>query len=153
MASWADLVLRGDLPIDTNGVMMKICELFRVNTPLRVQIIRMDLDMKRRLILLGVLVAMMVTSLSGCAIWESNGHPDYQSTRADYLCHPYGNCSGGNWVPLDPLKSDQPETATAYALCTQEIDRGHEDGWWRESVTRGLEIGECMQQLGFRLQE
>ena len=102
---------------------------------------------------LRVFIAILAMSIGGCGIWESNEHPDYQSTRADFVCHPYGNCISGHWVLLDPFETDQPQASAAHALCAQEIDRGHEEIWWKESVTRGLEIGACMRQLGFRLQQ
>lgn len=101
----------------------------------------------------GVLVIVIFGCLGGCGIWGSNLHPDHQSTRADYVCHPYGNCSYGHWVPMDLMTTNQPDAMTSYALCTQEIDRGHEHVWWKDSVTRGIDIAECMEQLGFRLQQ
>ena len=98
-------------------------------------------------------IAFLALNVGGCGIWESNLHPDYRSTRADYICHPYGDCSSGKWVPMGSWKTEQPEASASHALCAQEIDRGHDNMWWKESVTRGLEIGECMEQLGFRLQQ
>ena len=113
----------------------------------------MFLLQNRREILMSVLALMIAGYFSGCGIWEANLYPDHQSTRADYICHPYGDCSYGHWTPLDPLKTDQADSAASYALCSQEIDRGHENVWWKDSATRGLDIGECMEQLGFRLQQ
>ncbi|MCA9460690.1 MAG: hypothetical protein KC590_01035 [Nitrospira sp.] len=108
--------------------------------------------MKSSLKPMGVGVVILALGVGGCAIWESNRHPDYQSTRAAYICHPYGNCYQGQWGPVDSLGTDQPEATVSHSVCRQEIDRGHEeDVWWDKSVTRGLEIETCMLQKGFRL--
>ena len=98
-------------------------------------------------------VIFLAVGLGGCGVWDSNLHPDYQSTRADYICHPYGDCSYGRWVPVDPKTTDPADAMTSRVFCMQEIDRSHENAWWKDSVTRGVDIGECMEQRGFRLQQ
>lgn len=101
----------------------------------------------------GLLMVCLAVSLSGCGIWEHNVHPDYQSTRADYICHPYGDCFYGQWVPVSPEIIDPGDAMTAHAFCMQEEDHGQEHAWWKGSVTRGVNIGECMEQRGFRLRQ
>ncbi len=50
--------------------------------------------------------------LGGCSIWNSYLHPDYESTRADRLCHPYGECTQGTWVAVDGSTKDVREAKT-----------------------------------------
>lgn len=95
------------------------------------------------LILLGFLV--------GCEIWDANLRPDYGSSRAEQVCHPYGECSQGQWIAIVPERTPYPDSFTAHKECTQKIDQSMEALWWEESVTRGLEIGRCMRKLGFQL--
>ena len=39
--------------------------------------------------------------LCGCSIWDSYLDPDYDTSRANRLCHPYGDCSQGTWVAVN----------------------------------------------------
>lgn len=100
-----------------------------------------------------LLVFMMVGFIGGCGFWESIGFPDYGTTRADRVCHPFGGCSQGRWVPIESAQADLLDPEVSYQNCAQQADRGREDGWWRRSVARGLEIGECMEDSGFRLKQ
>ena len=88
--------------------------------------------------------------LGGCSLWNSYLHPDYKSTRADRLCHPYGDCSHGTWVAIDGSVKDSTE---AKAQCGEAVSQLHGNGWWENSVARGLEIGACMEKKGFTLQQ
>ncbi len=88
--------------------------------------------------------------LGGCSLWNSYLDPDYQSTRADRLCHPYGECSQGTWVAADGSANGSTE---AKARCHEEVDRLHGHGWWKDSVARGLEIGSCMEEQGYTLRQ
>ena len=88
--------------------------------------------------------------LGGCSLWNSYLHPDYKSTRADRLCHPYGDCSQGTWVASDGSAKDSTEAKTQ---CHGEADQSYGNGWWADSVARGLEIGSCMEKKGFSLKQ
>ena len=107
----------------------------------------------KRHIIMRLLVVFLAVGLGGCGVWGFNLQPDHQSTRADYICHPYGDCSYGHWVPVAPGITDPADAMTSRVFCMQEIDRSHENAWWKDSVTRGVNIGECMEQRGFRLQQ
>lgn len=96
-----------------------------------------------------VLLFLVFFGLSGCGIWNSYLDPDYQSTRADRLCHPYGECSQGTWVAVNESAYDVREAKTQ---CRDEVDQRHGNGWWKDSVAKGLEIGTCMEKKGFKLQ-
>ncbi len=87
--------------------------------------------------------------LGGCGIWNAYLDPDYGSSRADRLCHPYGDCSQGTWVGSDVATQD----STAEKLqCQEAIDQRY-TSWWDDSVSRGLEIGRCMEGKGYSLQQ
>jgi len=88
--------------------------------------------------------------LGGCSIWNSYLQPDYGPTRADRVCHPYGDCSQGTWVAIDGAPKDSIE---AKVLCHEEVGQRYGNGWWNDSVTRGLAIGTCMEKKGFTLQQ
>ena len=88
--------------------------------------------------------------LGGCSLWNSYLHPDYESTRADRLCHPYGDCSQGIWVASDGSVKDPIEAKTQ---CGEAVNQHHGNGWWEDSVARGLKIGTCMKKKGFTLQQ
>ena len=88
--------------------------------------------------------------LGGCGLWDSYLHPDYGPSRADRLCHPYGDCSQGTWVPIDGSSKD---STIAKTQCHEEAYKNHGNGWWGDSVARGLEIGSCMEKKGFTLQQ
>ncbi len=87
--------------------------------------------------------------LGGCSIWNAYLDPDYESSRADRLCHPYGDCSQGTWVGSDGVAQD----STVAKLQCQEAVAQRYRSWWDDSVARGLEIGRCMQGKGYRLQQ
>ena len=88
--------------------------------------------------------------LSGCSIWDSYSHPDYGSTRADRICHPYGDCSQGEWVSVEGVGANPSE---ARLQCVEEVSESHGNGWLNNSITHGLEIGECMEQRGYTLNQ
>ncbi len=95
-------------------------------------------------------ISLVFCLFSGCSIWNADLDPDYQSTRAEQLCHPYGQCSQGAWVDVSGSAQD---SAVAKTQCTEVIDQRYGNGWWKDSVSRGLEIGRCMENKGFRLQQ
>ncbi len=88
--------------------------------------------------------------LGGCSLWNSYLHPDFGSTRAERLCHPYGDCSQGTWVAIDGSVIDSTEAKTQ---CGGAVNRHHGNGWWEDSVARGLAIETCMEKKGFTLQQ
>ncbi len=88
--------------------------------------------------------------LGGCSIWESYSHPDYSSSRADRICHPYGDCSQGEWISKDGVETDPAE---ARLQCVDQVTESHGNGWLKNSVTNGLEIGECMEKKGYVLRQ
>ena len=97
------------------------------------------------------LFILLVLFLSGgCSIWNAALDPDYESSRAGRLCHPYGECSQGTWVADDGMVQD---SNIAERECYETVDRGEKDEWWTDSVARGLEIGRCMEKKGFTLQQ
>jgi hypothetical protein len=96
------------------------------------------------------MVGLSLCLLGGCSIWESYPHPDYDSTRADRICHPYGDCSQGEWVSKDGAGTDSAE---ARLQCVAQVTESHGNGWWENSVTHGLEIGECMEKKGYVLRQ
>ena len=87
---------------------------------------------------------------AGCSIWNEDLDPDYKSSRADRLCHPYGQCSQGSWVSIDGTAKDPILVKTQ---CDEVVDQRYGNGWWADSVARGLEIGSCMEKHGFRLRQ
>lgn len=94
------------------------------------------------------MLGLMWFLLGGCGIWESYSHPDYDSSRAERICHPYGDCSQGEWVPDDWAEIDSTE---ARLQCVKQVDGRYGNGWFEHSVSHGLEIGECMEKKGFLL--
>ncbi|MDR4462610.1 MAG: hypothetical protein MRJ67_19150 [Nitrospirales bacterium] len=88
--------------------------------------------------------------LGGCNLWESYYHPDHGSSRADRLCHPYGDCVQGKWVSANGAGKDPMETHSA---CVALVAAEQGNDWTRNSVTQGLEISECMEQQGFTLKQ
>jgi len=88
--------------------------------------------------------------LGGCSLWNGYLDPDYESSRADRLCHPYGECSQGNWVAgegtaIDPI--------VAKTQCQEAVNQRYGNEWWEDSVTRGLEMKRCMEKKGYTLQQ
>jgi hypothetical protein len=45
------------------------------------------------------------------------------------------------------------KTQPAKRQCNGEADQSYGNGWWEDSVARGLEIGACMEKKGFTLQQ
>ena len=88
--------------------------------------------------------------LGGCGIWNGYLDPDYGSSRADRLCHPYGECSQGTWVAIDEIDQD---STIAKLECREVVDQRYGNEWWADSVARGLEIGKCMEKKGYRLKQ
>ncbi len=97
-----------------------------------------------------VLILASIFVFSGCSIWDANLHPDYQSTRADQLCHPYGNCSQGKWIAGEGVIINSRE---ASQQCDDMIRERYGNDWWEDSMARGLEIGRCMEKKGFTLEQ
>jgi len=87
--------------------------------------------------------------LGGCSVWNAYLDPDYESSRADRLCHPYGQCSQGTWVAGVGTAED---STAAKTQCHDALDQRY-GSWWDNSVARGLEIGRCMEEKGYSLQQ
>ena len=96
------------------------------------------------------LILVISLGLSGCSIWDGYEDPDYRSSRAEQVCHPYGQCSQGKWVARDGMAKD-PHVAKV--KCRETIDQQYGNRWWNDSVAKGLEIGRCMEKKGFQLQQ
>ena len=88
--------------------------------------------------------------LGGCSIWNGYLEQDYKSTRADQLCHPYGQCSQGIWVAGEGTVQD---STVAKAQCQEAVAQRYGNGWWTDSVARGLAIGSCMEDKGYTLRQ
>ena len=88
--------------------------------------------------------------IAGCSIWNGYLDPNNESSRADRLCHPYGECLQGTWVAVNETAQD---AVVAKAQCQQEVNKEYGNGWWGKSVASGMEIGDCMETKGFRLQQ
>ena len=97
-----------------------------------------------------VFILLVFFWLGGCSIWNGYLDPDYESSRADRLCHPYGQCSQGSWVAGDGTTQD---SAVAKVQCQEAFDQPYGNGWWASSVARGLAIGNCMEEKGYRLRQ
>ena len=96
----------------------------------------------------GFVLALIVMSLNGCSLWEFYLDPDYRSTRAERICHPYGDCTQGTWVAASGVEM---EPSDAKSECIQEADESQGNGWWNGSVSRGIQIRECMEKKGYSL--
>ncbi len=96
------------------------------------------------------LISLMVICLGGCSIWDANLHPNYESSRADRLCHPYGECSQGSWVAVDGAS---PNVDEAKMSCYDVVAQRYGNGEWEETVAKGLEIRRCIEKKGYRLQQ
>jgi hypothetical protein len=88
--------------------------------------------------------------LGGCSIWESYSHPDYSFSRGERICHPYGDCSQGKWIPRG---GSEMHSGEARLQCLEQGYVEYGNGWWQDSVSHGLEIGECMKKKGFELRQ
>jgi hypothetical protein len=97
-----------------------------------------------------LMLGLVFSLLGGCSIWESYSHPDYYSSRAERICHPYGDCSQGEWVSDDWAGTDSAEVRLQ---CVEQIAGSHGNGWFKNSVSHGLEIGECMEKKGYVLRQ
>jgi hypothetical protein len=97
-----------------------------------------------------LVVSLNMFLLVGCGIWESYIHPDFSSSRADRICHPYGDCSQGVWVSKFGMGESPVE---AQVTCLEQVDQSQGNGWWKNSVSQGMEIGECMEKKGFVLRQ
>jgi hypothetical protein len=95
-------------------------------------------------------VCLNIFLMGGCSIWESYLHPDHGTTRADRICHPYGDCVPGKWVSRDGAETDP---TSAHSVCVALVIAEPGNDWKKDSVTEGLEIGECMEQKGFILRQ
>lgn len=104
----------------------------------------------REKVLKALMLGLSFFLLNGCTIWESYSHPDYSSTRADRICHPYGDCAQGEWVSKDGIG---PDSSEARLHCVEQLTKSHGNGWWKNSVTHGLEIRECMEKKGYVLRQ
>ena len=93
---------------------------------------------------------LVCLALGGCSLWNGYLDPDYESSRADRVCHPYGACSQGNWVAGEGTSIDPMVAKTECQEAVYQLD-GNE--WWEDSVTRGLEMKRCMEKKGFTLQQ
>jgi len=97
-----------------------------------------------------VLILLVFLWLGGCGIWNGYLDPDYESSRADRLCHPYGQCSQGIWIAGEGATQD---SAVAKVQCQEEVDQRYRNQWWADSVARGLEVGSCMEGKGYTLRQ
>ena len=96
------------------------------------------------------LILLLFFGLGGCSLWNGYVDPNYGSSRADRLCHPYGQCSQGSWVAIEGAARDP---LVVQAECEKGVDQRYGKDWWENSVARGLEIGTCMEQQGFILRQ
>ncbi len=96
------------------------------------------------------LLFLVIILVGGCSIWNANLHPNYGSSRAERLCHPYGECSQGTWVAVDGTTQDVAEAQTS---CHDVVAQRYGNGEWEESVAKGLEIRRCMEKKGYNLQQ
>lgn len=97
-----------------------------------------------------VFILLVFFWLGGCSIWNGYLDPDYESSRADRVCHPYGQCSQGIWVASDGMVQD---STVAKVQCQEAVDQHYGSKSWADSVARGLEIGNCMEDKGYRLRQ
>lgn len=97
-----------------------------------------------------LVIFLAFLGLGGCGIWNGYLDPDYESSRAERLCHPYGDCSQGTWVAVDGADHN---SKVEKIHCQEVVDQRYGNGWWKNSVTRGLEIGRCMEKKGYRLKQ
>ena len=83
----------------------------------------------------------------GCEVWEQYVRPDYSASRAERLCHPFGECTQGHWVHVGKSEID---AIVDYDECGYDYE--HRYGkWGSPSVSTGLEMGECMKSKGYTL--
>lgn len=94
-----------------------------------------------------ILMAAMV--LSGCVsgIWDKYAYPDYGSSRAERLCHPYGSCDQGGWIQVGKSEID---AIIDYVTCEDQTLDQYKT-WALQTVSMGFEVGRCMQDKGYEL--
>ncbi len=94
-------------------------------------------------------LVLFVLLQGGCldTIWKQYERPNYGPSRAEQVCHPYGDCSQGRWVATPQAEGD---VTHAYWSCRDQF-RQPTNGWSKSSVSVGLEIGRCMQSTGYEL--
>ena len=92
---------------------------------------------------------VLLFAMVGCLgeTWEQYAIPQHGLTRADRICHPYGQCIQGVWVKDNPTEMD-PEQA--HQICAEEYRQLY-PSWSEDTVTTGLEIGRCMKAKGYTL--
>ncbi len=96
------------------------------------------------------LLSLVSFLVGGCSIWNAALDPDYQATRAERLCHPYGQCSQGKWVPHNGVEQ---APASAKKQCEEVVAQRYGNAEWEDSVAKGLEVVRCMEKKGYRLQQ
>jgi hypothetical protein len=99
-----------------------------------------------------IFILLMFLWFGGCSIWNGYLDLDYGSSRADRLCHPYGQCSQGIWVAGAGNGTVQDSTL-AKVQCQEAVDQRYGNGWWADLVARGLEVGSCMEDKGYTLRQ
>ena len=92
---------------------------------------------------------MATMALTGCVseIWERYAYPDYGSSRADRMCHPYGSCEQGQWVQTGKSEID---AIIDYVSC-EDLTLEQYESWSLRTVTMGFEVGHCMEGKGYQL--
>ena len=93
---------------------------------------------------------LMLVFVSGCSVWNSYLDPNYESNRAERLCHPYGECTQGTWIATG---GQERSSTLARTECQESVDKDNKNDWWADSVSRGLAINNCMEKKGYRLQQ
>ncbi len=93
---------------------------------------------------------LMLILVGGCSVWNSYLDPNYESSRAERLCHPYGECSQGTWIATD---GQERSSTLAKTECQELVDKNNKNDWWTDSVSRGLAISHCMEKKGYKLQQ
>ena len=111
------------------------------------EIARMIRDSKLSGILL---IGFLFFPMSGCSIWESYPYPNNSSARAERICHPFMDCSQGQWVNSDGSAFGAEENKKH---CEELTDAQHDSPWWGTSISRGLEVNRCMQKEGYTLKQ
>ncbi len=96
-----------------------------------------------------LLLSLVIILVGGCSLWNANFDPNYKSSRADRLCHPFGECSQGTWVAVDGAEQDP---TVVKKQCAKLVAQLYGNGEWEDSVAQGLEIGRCMEKKGYALQ-
>lgn len=95
------------------------------------------------------LVLIGILFLTGCLLetWEGLVQDEYKSSRADRICHPYGDCEQGEWVRIGKSEID---AFLAYSECEDRFVETHGQ-WSEDTIVMGLEVGRCMKSKGYIL--